>query len=261
MPANFFWQLGAWGRFYLQARSWRRTHPPHLFHLFEAMQQPVHHVDVEALKSRWRQDPTPLTAADAGAGSRRKGARTVGNVARTALKSAAEAGRLAQMARGLNARQVLELGTCLGATTAVIARTGAQVTTIEADPTLAARADEGWRQLGVRERIDGQVGTFADRLDELEPEWRAAEHPGFGLIFIDGHHQGDALKSYVERLRPWLAKGRVAAIVCDDIRWSPGMWEAWERLAEGWPVAVDLGGMGLLMDGPRLTPFHRAVRL
>ncbi len=261
MPANFFWQLGTWGRFYLQARSWRRTHPPHLFLLFEAMQQPVYHGDVEALKLRWRQDPTALTAADAGAGSRRKAARTVSNVARTALKSAAEAGRLAQIAAGLKAQHVLELGTCLGATTAVIARTGAYVTTIEADPTLAAQASEGWRELAVNERIDGRVGTFAERLPELEAHWQTTGHPGFELIFIDGHHHGDALKSYVERLRPWLAQGRAAAIVCDDIRWSPDMWNAWEGLSEGWPVAVDLGGMGLLMDGPRLTPFHRAVRL
>lgn len=261
MPANFFWQLRAWGRFFLKAKTWRRTHPPHLYALFEAMQRPKRPADIEALRQRWRQDPTVLTAKDAGAGSRTRKSRTVGNVARTALKSETQAGRLARMAESLHATRILELGTCLGTTAAALARTGACVTTIEADPTLAARAVTGWQELGVHDHIDGHVGTFADRLAELEPLWREAKHPGFGLIFIDGHHEGGAMKSYVERLRPWLAQGRAAAIVCDDIRWSPDMWEAWERLAEDWPVAVDLGGMGLLLDGPRLTPFRRPVRL
>lgn len=225
------------------------------------MQRFERHEDVEALKQQWRKDLTPLTATDAGAGSRRLGPRTVSKIARNAVKSAAEAGRLARLADGLQAKRILELGTCLGTTTAVLARTGAHVTTIEADPTLASLAAEGWRQLGVREQVDGQVGTFDERLSVLEARWHAAGHAGFELIFIDGHHQGNALKRYVERLRPKLAAGRVAAMVCDDIRWSPDMWRAWNELAKDWPVAVDLGGMGLLLDGPRLTPFHRAVRL
>lgn len=225
------------------------------------MQRFERHGDIEAHKQQWRKDPTPLKATDAGAGSRRWGPRTVSKVAQHAVKSAAEAGRIGRLADGLQAKRVLELGTCLGTTTAVLARTGAHVTTIEADPTLANLATEGWRQLGVREYVDVQVGTFDERLPGLEAHWQATGHPGFELIFIDGHHCGEALLRYVNRLRPWLAEGRVAAMVCDDIRWSPDMWKAWRELANHWPVAVDLGGMGLLLDGPRLTPFHRAVRL
>ncbi len=260
MAADFLFSVGAWARFAFRARSWRLTHPPHLYALFEAMQKPARHPDMAALRRAFRTDRTPLEAPDAGAGSRSSGDRTVAHVARTALKSPKEAGQMARMVEVLRADHVLELGTCLGLTSATLARAGAAVITIEADPQLAALAAAGWRELGVQVR--GEGGTFADRLPELEREWQAAGHPGFGLIFIDGHHDGAALVDYVRRLRPWLAASEgPAAIVCDDIRWSPSMWAAWNALQGEWPVAVDLGTWGLLMDGPRLTPFRRAVRL
>lgn len=262
MSRDFFFQLGAWTRWGLAAKSWRRTHPPHLFAWFEAMRRPARHGDLEELRRQFEQDETPLTAPDAGAGSRVAGVRTVGKVARTALKSAREAGRLARLAEALGAERVLELGTCLGLTTAALARAGAHVTTVEADPVLAAAAQEGWVRTGCANRIEGHVGTFAQCLPRLMERWRHEGHPGFDLIFIDGHHDGAATLRYVEQLRPWLRDGeRPAVIVCDDIRWSPSMWAAWQELREGWPVAVDLGGSGWLVQGPRMTPFRRAVRL
>lgn len=262
MSRDFFFQVGAWTRWGLAAKSWRSTHPPHLFAWFEAMQRPAGHRDLDGVRRAFERDATPLTAPDAGAGSRVGGERTVGKVARTALKSAREAGQLARLAEAMGAEYVLELGTCLGLTTALLARTGAHVTTVEADPVLAAKAQEGWERAGCADRIEGHVGTFAERLPELMERWRTERHPGFDLIFIDGHHDGVATRGYVEQLRPWLRSAdRPAVMVCDDIRWSPGMWSAWQELAGEWSVAVDLGGSGWLVEGPRMTPFRRAVRL
>ena len=263
MSRDFFFDVAVWWRWAVQAASWRRTHPPHLFCLFEGAQRGEEQPDIEALRAGLRSDATPLEAPDAGEGSRayRKG-RTVRSVARTALKSPREARVLAQLARGLQAERVLELGTCLGLTTAYLARTGAHVTTIEADPLLAEKARSSWEALGVQDTITQYVGTFAEVLPELERTWLADRHPGFDLIFIDGHHHGPALRAYVAQLRPWLRKRELpAAVVCDDIRWSPSMWAAWQEFEADWPVAVDLGGSGWLLQGPRLTPFHKAVRL
>lgn len=262
MSRDFFFQLGAWARWGWKAKSWRLTHPPHLFAWFEAVRRPMRQEDLESLRRAFERDSTPLTAPDAGAGSRVRGARTVGKVARTALKSARQAGRLARLAEAVGAERVLELGTCLGVTTAYLARTGAHVTTLEADPVLAAAARSGWERTGCAGRIEGHVGTFADLLPNLMATWRAEGHPGFDLVFIDGHHHGPALREYVELLRPWLRRGdRPTALVCDDIRWSPSMWHAWETLSSEWTVAVDCGSSGWLVEGSRLTPFRRAVRL
>jgi predicted O-methyltransferase YrrM len=229
-----------------------------LFALFERVQELQRDGEIEALRRALKRDVTPLAAPDAGAGSRVPGElRTVARAARWSLKPPREAQRMARLAEGLKAQSVLELGTCLGLTTAYLARTGAHVITIEADPILASRARETWKTLQLHDAIDGLTGTFAEQLEVL-----AAAQSGFDLIVVDGHHHGPALLAYLRQLRPWLRERELpTAIVCDDIRWSRSMWEAWQMARKEWPVSVDLGSSGWLMQGPRLTPFHRAVRL
>ncbi len=260
---NFFFQIQSWLRWHATAQSWRRTHPPHIFRLFEGVQKRDQHHDIEEVRRGFCTDPTALTSPDAGAGSRQKRrARTVANTAKIALKSPKEAAQMAALARGLNAKHILELGTCLGITTAYLAKSGAHVTTIEADPTLADCALKGWKQMKLTHHIELHVGTFLTVLPQLMQEWTDSKHVGFDLIFIDGHHEGEALMQYVHLLKPWLKSGHApATIICDDIRWSKSMWGAWEQLAPEWPVSIDAGVSGWLIQGPRLTPFHKAVRI
>jgi len=50
----------------------------------------------------------------------------------------------------------------------------------------------------------------------------------YDLIFIDGHHQGDALLQYVELTKSHLNEG--GCFVIDDINWSSDMQAAWREL-------------------------------
>ena len=85
-------------------------------------------------------------------------------------------------------------------------------------------------------------------------------HLGFDLIFIDGHHQGDALRSYVEQIKPWLKAGGV--LVCDDIHWSPDMEDAWNSLQidANWTASVDFYEWGLLTTRTGLTKEAFSIR-
>ena len=262
MGKNFFFRFKVWTLWLMKSRSWRATHPPHLFRIFESIQSLNVHKDIEFIRKQFEEDRTLLTTVDAGAGSRVNGVRTVKFMAQHAVKPPKAAARMAGLAHALQAQYILELGTCLGTTTAYMARTGAHVTTIEADPVLAQRAQGAWKALGLNAHIQGHVGKFDELLPVLTAQWRAANHPGFDLILIDGNHQGKALQHYVQLLRPCLSNRDLpTAIVCDDIRWSEDMLCAWEDLSKDWRVVVDLGDAGWLFEGPRLTPFHRAVRL
>lgn len=181
----------------------------------------------------------------------------MGAIARTSLKRKRYAAALGAWAEVMGAQRILELGTCLGMTTAYLAkRPGVAVTTLEGNADRLQVAQEVWRTLGLEERIVGIEGKFADTLprvlDSAEP---------FDLIFIDGHHKGEALKDYLGMLMPHLAEGGI--VVCDDIHWSRDMEAAWEEIvASGnWSLVMDTFEMGVLSRRKGLTPSRFSVRL
>src|SRR5690606_25609425 len=52
----------------------------------------------------------------------------------------------------------------------------------------------------------------------------------YDLIFIDGNHQGKALKKYLFLLEKHAHDETIYII--DDIRWSKDMWQAWEEISK-----------------------------
>lgn len=145
-------------------------------------------------------------------------------------------------AEAFGARNVLELGSCVGISGAYLAAVShrPRVVSIEASPELAPVA----AATIARFTTNGTVlrGMFDDRLPD------AIEGP-VGLAYIDGHHDGAATIRYVQAIVPHLERG--ALIVLDDIRLYAEMIEAWGslRAMPGVGVAVDVGRFGLLVWG------------
>ena len=93
----------------------------------------------------------------------------------------------------------------------------------------------------------GHVLMFDEALDALGQE------APFDLAFLDGQHEGDALRHYTQRLTALVGHGGV--IVLDDIYWSRDMNATWRSLVDDGPfnATVDLGelGIGMLSGTPR----------
>lgn len=205
--------------------------------------------EIERERSRLLKDQNEVPMLDLGAGSQSK-ARTVAEIAQSALKRPRHARALAGLASYLETAVVLELGTCLGITTAYLGKHSASVTTIEGNPALAGHAEDIWRRLNVQ-NVTSIVGDFDDVLPSLPPVQ-------YDLIFIDGNHRGAALIRYVNELAPCLSEKGV--IVCDDIHWSRDMEAAWDELIQEnrWSLRVDFYEWGLLTANPSLArEFHR----
>lgn len=145
-------------------------------------------------------------------------------------------------AEGVNARNVLELGSCAGISGAYLgtASSRPRVVSIEASPELAAVATETIARFAG----DSEVlrGMFDDRLPD------ALRHT-FELAYVDGHHNGDATIRYVNAIVPRLERN--AMVILDDIRLYREMDQAWHtlRTMPGVGAAVDVGRFGILFRG------------
>ena len=232
--------------------SWRSIHSPWLFSLLQTMRgAAISWPEIEQERSRLLHDQNDVPPLDLGAGSQSK-ARTVAEIAQNALKRPRHARALAGLARHLDAVRVLELGTCLGITTAYLGKHAASVTTIEGNPALAKHSEDVWQRLNVQ-NVTSIVGNFDDVLPSLPLQQ-------YDLVFIDGNHRGSALLQYVNELAPYLTEKGV--IVCDDIHWSRDMESAWDKLIQEnrWSLRVDFYEWGLLTANPSLAREFHCIR-
>jgi len=137
---------------------------------------------------------------------------------------------------------VLELGALAGISGAYLAlgRGCARLVTIEGSPVFARVAAETFSALG----LDAEVRHAI--FDEGLRRGFVGAPPSLGLAYVDGHHDGAAMRAYVRMLTPALLPA--ALVVLDDITQNRGMWEAWQAFGSeaGWSAAVHMGRFGVL---------------
>lgn len=211
---------------------------------------------MQQLKKRLKQNNTLLEITDHGAGSRKLGnQRKLREIYATSSSKGKYGRMLFQLMHYYSFENALELGTSLGVGTVCMA-TGnkdALITTIEGCPNTHQAAVENFKALEIG-NIQSIQGTFFEVLPNLKDA-------SYDLIFIDGHHDGDALVSYVEQLLPKATADTL--FLLDDIRWSTSMKKAWEKLAADsrFHVSIDLFRMGILSLRPQQAKEHFVIRL
>jgi len=148
-------------------------------------------------------------------------------------------------AEAFDAKTILEMGACVGISSAYFAsiRSRPHVITLEGSPPLALLARESLA--AVSDRGEVIVGAFEETLvvtlDRLAETGEKVD-----VAFVDGHHEEAATLHYVETISRHLAG--TALIILDDIYLYEGMWRAWQTLSSGSSViAVNAGRFGLLV--------------
>jgi len=137
---------------------------------------------------------------------------------------------------------ILELGTSLGISTLymALANSNAKVLTIEGCPETAAVAKDNFDKAGAG-NIELLEGEFDEVLADIS---RKDIRPDF--VFIDGNHRKDATLRYFEHIIKNC--GNDTVFVFDDIHWSSGMEEAWNKIKAHREVTVtiDIFFMGII---------------
>lgn len=232
----------------LTAKSRHGTHSPFVYKLTDEViydfNSKTDYKSIEAQRKKLFNDESLITVTDLGAGSHLNKNRTkqVKQIAKNALKSPRLAQLIYRLAKNSQPSNIIELGTCLGITTAYLSRAcpDAKIITIEGCPETAKVAGRNFEELGL-ENIELQVGNF----DALLPVV-IEEQPQLDFVYIDGNHRKEATLDYFKWCLPKVQEGSL--LIFDDIYWSKGMKEAWEEI-KNHPevtVTVDLFWIGLV---------------
>lgn len=133
---------------------------------------------------------------------------------------------LFHLIRQLKPNACLELGTCLGISTAYQAsalelNSYGRLVTLEGSPAFAEIAVRNLEALGLGHRVSIVIGRFQDTLVSVLNDLKSVDY-----AFVDGHHDENATVAYFENLLPHLSPQ--ALIIFDDINWSLGMRRAWQ---------------------------------
>jgi predicted O-methyltransferase YrrM len=230
------------------SKSRHGTHSPFVYKLTDEViydfKSRIEYKSIEEQRKKLFSDDSLVTVTDLGAGSHLNKNRTkkVSQIAKNALKNPALAQLIYRLAKDNNPKSIIELGTCLGITTAYLSKAcpEADVITIEGCPETAKVAYRNFSELGL-ENVELQVGNF----DVLLPEVIAnAEKLDF--VYIDGNHRKEATLNYFKWCLSKVHENSL--LIFDDIYWSKGMKEAWEEI-KNHPdvvVTVDLFWIGLV---------------
>jgi predicted O-methyltransferase YrrM len=169
----------------------------------------------------------------------------LGELSRGASKRALSARVLFSLIREFKPLTCIELGSCVGISAAYQAAAlelngGGRLTSCEASAERMAAAERHVAELGL-ENVRFVHGRFQETLD---PVLRGLDAP-VDYAFIDGHHDEHATVDYFRQIAPYASES--AIVVFDDIHWSAGMEQAWQRLeAEpALPLTVDVRDMGV----------------
>lgn len=182
---------------------------------------------IEKIRTQLLSNHTLVKIQDFGAGSRvaKTNTRKISAVAKGSLKPAKYSQLLFKMIDYYGPKQIIELGTSLGITTAYLASANpaAKVTSFEGSNAIAHIARQNHQLLGLT-NIDLIEGNF----DQQLPQW-LAQNKSVDFAFIDGNHAFKPTLAYFESLLEVVHDHSI--LVFDDIHWSEEMEEAWAQIS------------------------------
>ena len=180
---------------------------------------------LKSLFNKLRKDSRVITIKDFGAGSKRLGnERKISTILKTSSSKGKYGKLLYQLAKHYQFKNCLEFGTSLGVGTHYLAlgNSYANITTIEACESTRNIALENLARFS---NVKSVQATFDDFLSLNSSENQLST---YDFVFIDGHHDGDALLNYLEKLKAFTNEETI--YVLDDIRWSDSMFNAWNKI-------------------------------
>src|SRR4029077_1984972 len=179
---------------------------------------------IEHLRKKLLHSSEVIEVVDFGAGASGKSKRKVSDIAAKTSVSAKKGRILFRLVNFIQPKVMIEMGTSLGISTLYQAKAcdSGKMITMEGSPETAAIATKNFGLLKAK-NIEQVVGDFNEILPAV-----LKNLPSVDYVFFDGNHRKEATLNYFNQCLPKVTDG--AAFVFDDIRWSQGMFDAWNEI-------------------------------
>ncbi len=200
--------------------------------------------EIESLRKKLEANDARIEVEDFGAGSllEKKNTRTISFIAKTSAAPKKYAQLLFRIILHFKCKNMLELGTSLGVTTAYLSAVNQneKVFTVEGSQSIAEEAAINFSLLN-RNNIKLIQGKFEEKLIPTLVEMKQVD-----LLYLDGNHRLNPTLDYFNSCLPFFTEYSI--VVMDDIYWSSEMKQAWEQLKNHSSVtlSIDLFRMGIL---------------
>jgi predicted O-methyltransferase YrrM len=199
-------------------------------------------VGIEHVRSLLLKQNEAIELKDLGAGSKyiRSSTSTINILTKKVQSRPEKAQIIFRIASFFQMKNILEIGTSLGLTTAYLsnANKNGKVTTIEGDPKVAKLAQKNFNTLKLK-----NVELINKSFDEIIPLLLKNQ---FDLIFFDGNHSKEATLRYFY----WLVEhaNEDSIFIFDDIYWSNDMKQAWKEICNFDKVmlSLDIFSLGMV---------------
>lgn len=244
-------------KYQLHAKKRQGIHSPFVYGLADEglrINLPKDHKNIlNAFDLKQRKDERILNITDLGAGSKiLSNQRSIKQIHATSSSGKRYGSLLYRLCKHFEPTRILELGSSLGRGTLAmhLGYQGAEIISVEGSPEIAAIAGENMKEFASNpQNIDLVVSSFNDYLSRLDKNT-------FDLVYIDGHHKGEALCSYLDQIIPHTHEQTL--FILDDIRWNDDMFKAWNKLIadERFHVSIDFFRMGLVSRRPTQAKEH-----
>lgn len=240
------------------AKGRHGTHSPFVYDFVDqCMQISLDNEFIEERKklfSSLKSENRTITIEDFGVGSKKlNNERLISQIFKTSSSKGKYGNLLYQLSAHYRPNRILEFGTSLGIGTIHFSKgnTSSRIVSIEACQATRNEALENFGKLNCT-NIESIHATFSSFLKTYSGE-------KFDLVFIDGHHDGLALKNYLEQLNPFTHNDTL--FILDDIRWSNSMFEAWKDLclSQDYHVTMDLFRMGIILKRTQQVKEHFVI--
>lgn len=243
-----------------KAKGRHGIHSPFVFDLMDkCLKIQLEKDDYENLNdlfSALKIDVRSIEVEDFGAGSKKLlKFRAVPKIFKTSSSKGKYGKLLYQLSKFHQFNTILEFGTSLGVGTSYLqlGNKNAKVTTVEACENTRELALESFEMLEL-ENIESIRSTF-DEFLENKTDIK------YDLIYIDGHHDGDALLRYMNALEENSHDETI--FILDDIRWSDSMNNAWHKVIndERYHVTLDFFRFGIAVPRKHQIKEHFTLKL
>ena len=271
---TFRYALSSYSKFLWRSTNAHGIHSPFVYDLvtkcFYDQSNYPQYSTLRELRKELRQSHETIQVLDFGAGSRdqnlQKGqTRPVKQMLHNASISPKRQRLLFRLVHYFNSKNVLELGTHLGMGTIAMAlgNPKATITTVEGCPNTEKFSKNHLNKWLAENHFSGALDLintpfttyFAKQLSTTTNEKK------FNLIYLDGHHDGQATLEYFNKIKKLMHNDSL--LIIDDIYWSKSMTLAWNDIVKDpkVTVSIDTYFWGLIFFRKEQTKEHFIVRI